>query len=689
MKLRKNKFFSIVRIVGLFIIVLGVAVFVALKQVNLETLRGNVVAILRDTTGMPVEIDGGVSWRFSMRPHIELNDVRIENPELAKDKDFFSAKKIDVRINLVSLFRDRPTIQNIRVYDAVLNVEKDLNELKFAGNSNTPEGTVQDTVVQEKYPVRASGFGGVEIKNLVANVLGEKYSLSGLNVRMMPREDSREYSGWLKVEEDVFPFIVSMSEYNSERRVYPVRVAMSTGGDALIANFALEGKSKLPIDFIIKGDIPDVGVLGKIFGMDLSFVPAARVNLAGGLEHQKMTLRKSSINLRGTEFTVSGSYDWSKKIPVINVDVSSSYVNLMNVFPELYSQKRMQKNRELNVFQDVSLFGHEFRDRSADVRIRFGELVVYRDLNFEKLDLKLHVQDNRVRADLKTEFAGGNVNAAIDADVDADGVFVAKGAVSGASVSVGSVLEEIRKSDFVSDLPVDVQLYVTARGKNLSEIMQTITGPVTVYSVGPGYAHSALVSYVYGADFLTNLRHSIQDLFSSEKKYNQIKISCMALNAKLRDGMFETQNGVAIETNAINIRLAGALDLGQEEMKMSLTTVPVRGLKLSLTGNVVNSIELTGNLAQPNIKISGAAVAGKVASATGIGLLLAPFTGGIGLVAGTGIGLVAGDLLENWLADDRPCKTALERGAPMYQDDPEWFAEPVTDLMNSVLNNKG
>ena len=124
-------------------------------------------------------------------------------------------------------------------------------------------------------------------------------------------------------------------------------------------------------------------------------------------------------------------------------------------------------------------------------------------------------------------------------------------------------------------------------------------------------------------------------------------------------------------------------------MKMSLTTVPVRGLKLSLTGNVVNSIELTGNLAQPNIKISGAAVAGKVASATGIGLLLAPFTGGIGLVAGTGIGLVAGDLLENWLADDRPCQTALERGAPMYQDDPEWFAEPVTDLMNSVLNNKG
>ena len=253
---------------------------------------------------------------------------------------------------------------------------------------------------------------------------------------------------------------------------------------------------------------------------------------------------------------------------------------------------------------------------------------------------------------------------------------------------VGDVLKEVHKTDFLSDLPMNFEFYVRANGENLSQIMQTITGPVYVYSVAPGYAHSALVSYMYGTDFLTSLRHSVQDLFSSEKKYNQIKISCVAVNVNLRDGVLETQNGVAVETNAINVRLAGTLDLGDEEMKLALTTVPVRGLKLSLTGNVVNSIELTGSLADPVARISGAAVAGKVASATGLGLLLAPFTGGIGLVAGTGIGLVAGDLLENWLADGNPCETAMERGAPLYRDDPEWMAEPMADLVSSVLDNK-
>ena len=95
---------------------------------------------------------------------------------------------------------------------------------------------------------------------------------------------------------------------------------------------------------------------------------------------------------------------------------------------------------------------------------------------------------------------------------------------------------------------------------------------------------------------------------------------------------------------------------------------------------------MSGNLAEPTIAISGAAVAGKVASATGIGLLLAPFTGGIGLVAGAGVGWLAGDLLENWLADGNPCETALKRGAPEYRDDPDWLNYSMADLVSEILN---
>ena len=121
---KKNIFLKVFRLIGLFIGGLAVAVFVALSQVNLETLRGNILSVLRSSTGLPVEIDGAVSWKFSLRPKIELHDVRVKNADWAKNEYGFDADKIDVTLNLVSLLRNHPTIQNVSINDAKIALEK-------------------------------------------------------------------------------------------------------------------------------------------------------------------------------------------------------------------------------------------------------------------------------------------------------------------------------------------------------------------------------------------------------------------------------------------------------------------------------------------------------------------------------------------------------------------------------------
>ncbi len=687
MKLKRRMFFSIVRICCLFIVGLVAAFIVALSQINLESLRGNVVAILQEATGVPVEIDGAVSWKLSLRPQVELNQVRVPNADWAKCKDAFNADKIDVTLNLISLFRDRPTIQNVKIYDAKVCLEEnETGQYSITPFANVKK-SVDENVVKnpDKYPFKDPGLGGVEVKKLSAKIFGHRYSVAGFNVRHIPKKSGPEYSGWIKSDEDVFPFIVSLSEYNAQRKVYPVRVAFATGGDALIANVALEGTSKAPIDFIIKGDVPNPEAFGAILNWNLDDVPQLKVNLAGGFDRKKITLRKSSIALRGTEFTIAGEYDWSKKNPQIYFSMDAGDVVLAELLPNLYGNKWSRPNRKLNVFKNVPLFGDVLFDKNIHMDLSVDKLVVYRDLAIKDIDLIAKLKDNHARLDLKASIGDGDVELGADVEIAPDGMLDVKMGGIGERIYIGEILKQVHKTDFLSELPLNAELYVEANGKDLSDLMKTVTGPVYVYSVAAGYAHSALVAYMYGTDFLTSLRHGIQDLFRTEKKHNQIKISCVALNAKLRDGVFETQNGFAIETNAINIRLAGNLDLGDETMRLSLTTVPVRGLKLSLVGNVVNSIELTGSLAEPDIKISGAAMAGKVASATGIGLLLAPLTGGLSIVAGAGVGLIAGDLLENWLADDHPCETAMKRGAPDIPDDPEWMAKPMAELVNGIL----
>ena len=685
---RKKKFFVIARVVFLFFAVLIVAVIVALSQLDMGTLKNNLLTVLRSSTGMQVEILGDVSWKLSLRPSVTMNQVTIPNFDGAKHKNMFEADTVQVRINLVSLFTSRPAIQRVTINDAKVYVDKDSKGNYFWQNKDgyTADSAVYKDSEPSEYPFIEPGLGGVGINDLSVFLDGEVYALPRMSVRYSERDGVREYRGWARLKSSVIPFIVSFDKYNSERKVYPVKIAFSSDGDALVANVALEGTSKIPIDFIIKGDIPDVRPIGELLNMDFPLMPEIKVNIAGGMGHDKLTLHKSSIAVRGSEITLSGSIDWSKKKDNIVVKLSSKKINLMELFPEIYGGAGNASGRELNAFHDMPLFGEYLYRNNITASIDVGRLVVYRNLSLDNLRLNLRAQNGELRVDAKTGFAGGEIVGAINGEVDSTGRIVAEMGGTGKNITVGTLLEQIKIKDFISDLPLNFETYVRASGKNMSEIMHTITGPVRVYSVGPGWAHSALVSYMYGADFLTTLRHSIHDMFSSNKKYDQMTIKCATANLKLRDGKFETQNGVAVETNAINIMLDGDGDLGDEQLNLSLTTIPVRGIKLSITGNVVNTIKISGNLAEPDIKISGAAIAGKALSATGLGLLLAPFTGGIGLVAGAGVGLIAGDLLKNWLADDHPCETALKRGAPHRRDDPEWLDIVPEELANWVIN---
>ena len=689
-KKKKNVFLMVLRLLGLFIGGLAVAVCIALSQVNIETLRGNILNALQDATGLPVEIDGVVTWKFSLRPQIELGDVRVPNADWAKEKYAFDAKKIDVTLNLVSLLRNRPTVQNIKVHDAKIMLEQNANgEYSVAPKSDDDDAEDEkETKSPSKYPFVEAGFGGIEIYNLKANIVGEKYFVENFNFRYMSHHGKREYSGWIKKGTKIFPFIVAFSEYNAERKVYPVSIAFTTGGTPLIANIALEGTSKMPIDFIIKGDVPDFAAFGAAIGRKWIDLPQMSVNVAGGFGHKKATLRKSSIAIRGTNINLSGEYDWAKKTPGVVLNVDAGNVNLIKMFPNMYGGTWVHPKRDLNAFKDTPLFGKELSEMNLKLNIKIKNLVVYRELAIKDMDANVKSDLGHGRMDIKLIFADGDFHIASDFDVDPDGRIYARAGIMAENMYVGKILEQVRAHEVISGLPVNLKIYAIANGRDLSEIMQTITGPVLLTSNGDGYARSELVSYMYGKDTLTSLRHSVQDMFTSDKKYDKIKISCATVNLKLRDGLAETQNGVAIETNAINARLAGSVDLGKEKMKLALTTVPVRGLKLSLSGNVVNSIEITGNLSEPDVRVSGLSVAGKVASATGIGLLLAPFTGGLSVVAGAGIGLVAGDLLENWLADDKPCKTALKNGAPARRDDPAWLDNPVDELVQSVFNSE-
>jgi len=686
-----KRYLWLLRAIFLFVMGLIVAFIIALHQINLETLRGNILSVLRDATNLPIEIDGQISWRFSLRPRIELNGVRIPNADWAKQKNLFYASKIGVRLDLISLFSSKPVIRYISIYDAKLMLEKnEQGEMSVVYNkTSTPENQPDTNKKQiNKYPFDELPFSGMSIQKLSASIYGEKYSLASFSIRNYTSDSGAEYIGWLNPQNTNVPFVIKFSEYNSDRKVYPLQVAFATGAEALIADIALEGTSKIPIDFIVRGDILNIKEFGRWFNVDVLLLPKIKVNIAGGFNRNKLTLRKSSVVIGDSALDFSGVYDWSKNIPVIDAKISSNYIDIYKSFPQWFGagQPWVHPNRELNVFQDMPLFGKYLYGVTANVEVNMKKFIPYRSLALNDLNIKMKVHNHKIRTDAKLKMASGDMNVALDGNIDVQGVYTIKAAADCDHLYIGDILKQVYVNKIISGLPVNIDFYLEARGTDMSQIMQTITGPVMVYSVDKGFAHADLVEYMYGGDFLTSLRHNVEDLFSGDNKRDMIEIGGAIANLKLRNGLIETSNGVAVETKVINVRLAGTLDLGKETIQMSLASVPVRGLKISLSGNLVNALQITGNLAEPDFKISGGAIVGKVGSAVGLGLLLAPLTGGLSLAGGFVAGLLAGDLIENWLADDHPYRTAMEKGAPRKRDDPDWLSTPLGILMASVLN---
>ena len=687
-----RKYIWLLRIIAFFFMGLIAAFVIMLSQLDLESLRGNILSVLRDTTNMPIEIDGKMSWHFSLHPEIEFNDVRIPNADWAKNKNMFSAQKIYVRLDLLSLFKSHPVIRYIKISDAKISIEQNAkgeNSVVFNNLENPEDKPYTEDTGIEKYPIKQLPFGGLSVDNFSVDIYGKKYKLTSFGIANYMRHGHFEYSGWVKPYDTNLPFVAQFSEYNEDKKIYPVRIAFSTGGEPLIADITLDGTSKLPIDFVISGEIPNIQKSGKWFYVNVVKLPKLKIDTAFSIGKNKINFRKSSVALNDLEIKFSGTYDWSAKTPKLNANISSDMVNIYKTFPEWFGAGSVwvHPNRDLNVFHDMPLFGQYMYNLDADIDVNLKHFIVYRSLDLSNLKAKVKIKNNEIDTKAGLNIGGGHVDVVLLGDVTRDGTLNMVAAGHGNDIYVGEILRQIYINKIISGLPLDLDLYVRANGKNMSEIMQTMTGPVMVYSVGNGFAHADLVEYMYGGDFLTTLRHSVQDLFT-DKQRDMIEIDSAIANVKLRNGLIETQNGVAVETHIMNLRLAGTVDLGKETIQLSLASVPVRGLKLSLSGNIVNSMQITGNLAEPDFKISGAAVAGKVGSAVGIGLLLAPLTGGLSIAGGFVAGLLAGDLLESWLADDKPYETAKTKGAPRKPGDPLWMDQPLNLLVESVFNAK-
>ena len=258
-------------------------------------------------------------------------------------------------------------------------------------------------------------FGGLSVQNISANIYGDKYAFKSFSIRNHTSRSDIEYSGWINPGNMNVPFVIRFSEYNAERKIYPLQIAFSTGAEALIADVALEGTSKMPIDFVVRGEIPNIEKSGQWFNIDMMRLPKIKLNIAGGIDRKKVSFRKSSVSIEGTSLTFSGSYDWSKSTPVIKAKITSDGINIYKSFPEWFGvgKEWIHPKRELNIFHDMPLFGQFLYGVNADIELDWKHFVVYRSLDLSNMKAKVNIQNHNVSADASLTIGSGDIRALI------------------------------------------------------------------------------------------------------------------------------------------------------------------------------------------------------------------------------------------------------------------------------------
>lgn len=692
---KRTTFRTIARIIFAIFAASIVAGGIGLSKLDVNSLKADIVHALEASTGLPVEINGQMSWKLSLRPMIHINDVRVQNEKWAKNKYAVRIPEMLVQINLVSLIRGSPAIQYVKMIRPVANIEENKKGEWAIRRMQREVRIPQVLKAYSPFPVDLDfGVGALELDRPEIAIIspgGTKSIMPDrIKVSLQSKGDTMEFAGQLVIGGVNYPFMASLYKFNAARKVYPARLAIAGDVAPMAVSFTLDS-NKIPKNVNAEGQMLNLPALGKSLGMELPKVAKSDINIAATVNKKVINIRKLEIKSKESDVTLSGNCDFSKQKPKFNLSVTSGNFYLKEFFPELYKENQVwvHPGRPLNVFKDIPLYGELFALFDADVDIKLGRGIAYRDMDILNATAAVNLKDARAVIDADARFMGGRTRIRLVAHADEDGRLYVRSGGFGRGVIVGSIMESLYYSDIVSDLPMNLDFYLRANGRDMSEMMQSFTGVARAVSSGGGYAHEQFIDAMYGRDFIMSIKEGVEEIFSEDKNNGKrMRIGCAVANIKVRNGSIDMDRNIAVQTRAVNMRVIGNLDLGNETMAVSLNTIPADGLKLSLSGNVANSMEFIGNMAEPDLSLNGKAVAGKLATAAGVGIAVSALTGGIGLLVGAGAGLIGSDMIQNWWEDENPCRYALKDGAPKsIRGDPEFMSQPIDRLLEQFLGD--
>lgn len=566
-------------------------IFLFVDELNLTPYTDTISTKFNKSTGRSLEINGELRVTLSLDPSLTVSQVKMGNPEWAKEPVFFSADQLNMQLSIESLFNQGIDSLILKLTDATINAERNKDgktSWNFSDSGHQHDDDDEFGLKRGDFPKHME----IDIANAVLNFTDDEMEQSwslqldtGQLISPKPGESiSVSVHGiWdekpVNIEGTMGPV--------SEPAHYPVKLS----GELLGINGSVDGRIPLAIDksdstqFAVELKSDSLKPLRDILGASIPAIGPASIKFTA--EGKTGVIEFTDVNATIQKGTISGKLKLSegKHRPLLSGSLNLNNVDFEPWIPEqIESEKSVPKGSNPFSTEKIDLTANRLFDANMTLSGRNIHLPL-RTIP----EITGSYRRNNGNIDVSIKAAGHHAPLTVNLSV--------KRTKNGQAINLKVHDEKLNWDEILrgSDLKgsitghLNIDVDIAGSGRTPAEFLGSLDGRAVVL-MGKGTAQLGSLDRVVGGTTAV-----LGQMFSSNAEHSTI--NCMAADLKLDNGQANINLGL-IDTQYSTVVIQGKLDLKSGTVDLKTSPTP-KGVTLS----VAAPVKITGPINDPNYSL--------------------------------------------------------------------------------------
>lgn len=657
------------------VVLVGIAGYVVLANIDFNDYKQTIAKAVYDATGRKIEI-GNIQIKPSFIPVVELQDVSLANAEWAKEPNMVTVKGLELGFSLIPLLHKNLVVDRFYINDAVVNLEENPQ-----GGANwefaAPEP--QKVQVSRRFELISSAYAAENdsVSNMLSSLVIKQVALENVLVNYTAKNSKKQsyQIQSLTLDENAddnidFDFNVNKGQYQGKGVLGALSLLDSPKGYPVISDLIIDGIG-VTTDLKLFDVLGNIAFDGKVsakgfLGKNSGYSETADVVVKGNLTKIEAVIEK--IGLAGNVVTGKATVDLSALVPAVNATLQSEAFNIAPFMAEKKTAWTFSLIKEAQAETSGSqqpLPYDALKAVNAVVEANIASVVNENAVLAKDVVLNANVANGQGLLNATAaNVANGKFTANVTMNAQNQSVVI-KADV--AKLNLQKLFSTLNiKSDnfsFISGSDMDVSVDLSGNGASVATLMSDLDGRV-VAIVDKSELHLGNVGMMKG-----NVVTQLLNTLNITKGNDNLNLRCAVVRTDIKKGLAQFPNSIVVNADKFTVVANGDVNLQNDKISLSVKPFAGKLTDTNIAKALSSLVKLTGTIQNPKIRVDTTNAIKTI----------------VGVTTAGPVYLGAQMLLEN---DGSPCYTALQGTG--YEDrfpKGDNIAVQTTDEVGKILDD--